>query len=145
MRKPVLLISFVVIVLACVFLVQTLRFPAADSQDIGAAFMPRVYCLALIILGIVLMVQEWRKAPEVNQGSIKMALGAMAGTVIYIYLITVIGFYVITPVMGFLFLWVMKVRRPFVLLGIPLGISVFIYTVFGKILHIPLPEGSLFI
>ncbi len=70
-------------------------------------------------------------------------LFAMLGLpVIYAFLLEPIGFYALTPVFIFLFLLLAEERRWQYLIGISLGLYAVLVFVFGKLLYLSLPVGT---
>src|SRR5699024_11485902 len=98
--------------------------------------MPRVYCILLIFLGFILLIQGYRDKSENDdkKGTIIHSLGAMITVVLYIIAIPYIGFYLGTFLMVLGMLIFTKIVNKFVLFLVPLGAAVFVYVAFEKLL-----------
>ena len=66
----------------------------------------------------------------------------IALTLVYLFLIRVLGFIISTALFGVLYLLLLQERRLWVLIVSPLAIIVFIWFVFTQVLAVPLPPGS---
>lgn len=144
-KKNVNLISSILVMcISVMFFYLTLSFKKVESNEVGAAFMPRVYAIVLIILGIILFLQSLKSKDEENPSDFKMVaitMGVIAG---YILLTPMLGFYISTLISVLALLLFSRVRKPILLITVPMGISLFIYVCFEKLLHVPIPFGMFF-
>jgi len=138
--------GIITIVIGGFFYAMTFGFKKLGSQLIGADFMPRVYCILLIFLGFILLIQGYRDKSENDdkKGTIIHSLGAMITVVLYIIAIPYIGFYLGTFLMVLGMLIFTKIVNKFVLFLVPLGAAVFVYVAFEKLLSVSIPHGMLF-
>ncbi|WOV88094.1 tripartite tricarboxylate transporter TctB family protein [Sporosarcina oncorhynchi] len=128
------------------FYYLTLDFPETKSTDTGAAFMPRIYCGLLIVFGLILFIQgllDKNKVERIDR-TIGYALISMAIVLAYVLTMPYIGFYISTALTIFGLLLFSKVRKVSTLVSVPLGAILFVYIVFGILLKVSIPLGSLF-
>lgn len=146
MKIPNYIGGILTIILAGFFYSRTFNFPNLQAQDIGAAFMPRVYCILLILLGGILIVQGFLDKSE-NSGSentMKYAMLSMVFILVYIILVPILGFYISTLLLVLGMLLFSKVRSKVILVTIPIGTILFIFVFFQQLLKVSVPLGSLF-
>ena len=146
MKKPNYIIALLIIIVAGFFYSQTFDFPQLDNQLIGADFMPRVYCILLIILGCILLIQTYRDKDdtEEEESTMKYSIGAMLFVILYVIVIPYIGFYISTFLLVLGLLLFSKVKNKIYLIAIPVGTSLFIYVFFQILLKVSIPMGTLF-
>lgn len=144
MRKPIAFISLCVILISSFLFYESFKFPSTSTRDIGAAFIPRVYFGILITLGVILIVQEMIKRPKSYDRHIKRVLLSMGLFLTYLLLVPILGFYISTPLLVFLFLWIANGRKKLFLTLIPIGITLFVFVVFEVLLKIQIPKGIFF-
>ncbi len=146
MRLPNLIIGIVTTLIGIFFIANTLDFPNLDLEPLGAAFMPRLYSILLIFLGLILVMQAIRDNKEKKEAksNVKYALISMFIVIVYVLFIPPLGFYISTFLFTFIFLLFSKVRNKIVLVSVPVGTVLFIYICFDKILKVAIPAGSLF-
>ena len=146
MRLPNLIIGIVIVLVGIFFIANTLDFPDLKLEPIGPAFMPRLYSILLIFLGLILVIKALREREEKasTESNIKYALLSMLIVIVYVLLIPLVGFYISTFIFTIVFLYFSKVRSKIILISIPTGAIVFIYICFDKILKVAIPVGSLF-
>lgn len=146
MKKPNFISAVLIILFAGFFYAQTFDFPQLDNQLIGAEFMPRFYCILLIILGGILLFQRSTEKDEGDQeeSTMKYSIGAMGLVILYVIIIPFVGFYLSTILMVLGLLLFSKVKNKIVLVAIPVGTSLFIYVFFQILLKVSIPVGSLF-
>ena len=141
--------SIIIILLSLFFFYETFNFQITNPRDIGPAFLPRVYSLILLSLGVILLVNKIKKykTKTIKQQDVRKfnkAILAMFLLFIYILITPYLGFYLGTPIIILTFLWVTGIRNLIILLGVPIGITLLIYLLFYQLLGIPIPTGDLF-
>ena len=146
MKKPNFISAVLIILFAGFFYALTFDFPKLDSQLIGAETMPRFYCILLIVLGGILLIQSFRDKEEANEeeSTMKYSIGAMGFVILYVIIIPFIGFYLSTIFMVLGLLLFSKVKNKIILFAIPVGTSLFIYVFFQILLKVSIPLGTLF-
>lgn len=161
-------ISFIGI--AGVLIGLVILFSTSSLPELSALF-PRTVAGALIIAGAIECLRNYVAGVRLEKHRISIAAQGAAGapvepgvdedtdsgsggqnkpvliftvaTVIYVVLIPVIGFYVMTIVfLGGLML-ALGIRKIFLYLGLPIILTAIIYLTFTVQLKVPLPEGVL--
>ena len=61
---------------------------------------------------------------------------------LYLYIMHRIGFFVATPVFILAYLWVLEVRGWKPLLGVSVGVTLFIFVLFVRVFYVALPVGA---
>ncbi|MBE0615385.1 MAG: tripartite tricarboxylate transporter TctB family protein [Burkholderiales bacterium] len=77
-------------------------------------------------------------------GATLKALGVIPLMLVYIFLIDLVGFYVITGVFIFIFLLYFEAKPSLSLYIYPVALPLIVYLLIGRVLHFPLPDGILF-
>lgn len=146
MKIPNYISGVITIIIGGFFYTLTFNFKKLGSQLIGAGFMPRLYCVLLIVLGLILLVQTYRSQSgnDEKKGAMKYAIGAMGIVLLYIIGIPIIGFYFATVLMVLGLLLFSGVRHKMILLLVPIGSSIFIFIAFEKLLKVSIPHGIWF-
>jgi cell division protein FtsW (lipid II flippase) len=122
-------------------------FPELKNNELGPAFLPRIYCGLLIIFGLILFIQglldKNKEAEKVK--TFGYALMSMVIVFLYILVLPYIGFYISTVFAMLGLLLFSKVRRVLLLVSVPIGAVLFVYLVFELMLKVQIPKGSLFL
>ena len=134
----------------------------------SATFYPRLISSGIIGLSIILIIDEViikkkikeskRKDEKVTEEDterglesrwriekinlVRMIAGALI-CIFYTIFLDVVGYILATPVMLFLFFWVLGVKGWIKIAGLSLGITFAMYIVFAKLLDVVLPVGIL--
>lgn len=133
------------ILIAALFFYQTYSFPHSSIQLTGPEFMPRVYCMIMIILGVILIISSIKQGEDIEEKqSMIYSIIAMAITGVYVFMIPISGFYLTTAVLLIVLLLFAKVRSIVTLLSVPAGVLLFIFFFFERMLNVNVPLGSLF-
>lgn len=136
--------SLVGMAVAVFFFYHTFAFPVVQSQETGPAFMPRIFAVALMILSIILLIQSFftkEKAPETKMKMIGLTMGIV---LIYLLLIPTLGFYSSTILFVLVLILITKLKKPILLVVIPVAVPLFVFVFFEKMLRVPIPTGILF-
>lgn len=165
MQNRISYIGIVGIIVGAVMLISV-----ADLPNLSALF-PRTVAWALIVIGsgetvrnFVVGMRHSQKLEQTNAddsaldstgsssaesskstagGQVKPVLIFAATTIVYVALIPVIGFYVMTAVFLIGLMLALGIRKPLLYLGIPIIVIAVIYLAFTMQLKVPLPEGVL--
>lgn len=131
--------------------------PAGLDEGIGPAFFPRLALAGMILVGLAELGRlAWRRAPA--EGRIQMADGEgsvtptrfywrdLLATVVigglYVGLMRIIGFIPATILFQMAMLAIpFRQRRLKIVVGAPLGLTLFYYVVFLRLMEMPLPQG----
>ncbi|QKY70053.1 tripartite tricarboxylate transporter TctB family protein [Lentibacillus sp. CBA3610] len=139
--------SIFILILSIVFFIESLNYPAS------AARLPQILIIIIALLGIGMYIEafmkykkekeeiskaEKKKAEELN---VKRVL--LFGTLIalYIILIDVIGYFLLTPIFLFVALTYLKATKITTAILLSIVFTAFIYGLFSMFLNIPLPMG----
>lgn len=144
-----IIFSGLLIALSTIFYFYADTFLILPGQaDIGPKAFPRAICLALIILGILLIISEIKKndnrtIPLVN---IKLLIG-LATAVLFLLCFKTVGF-VICAVVSILVMELLLLNEPLkkawpLVFGIAIIVPIAIQLIFGILLKVPLPAGLL--
>jgi putative tricarboxylic transport membrane protein len=146
MRTANIISSFIAVGIALLFYVMANQFKDIPVQDTGPAFMPQLYAGILVILAILLLINSLKAkgTSKNNSSNSKLVFITMVLVALLVSLIPILGFYIITPIAVVAFLLICKEKNPFILIGLPLGIVLFIYVLFQKLLLVPIPLGKIF-
>ncbi|WP_180994370.1 tripartite tricarboxylate transporter TctB family protein [Bacillus sp. Marseille-P3661] len=149
MKNEKIIWSIIVIVIACLFFSLTFSFPKnLTPTDVGPGFMPRLYAIILVLFSMILIFQGLKEKKQTEDqpesGNIKLAFLTMFLTIVFVALIPVIGFYVITPIIMIIFLKMTRVKNLLTILLVPAGTTLFIFIFFHKMLKVPVPTGIFF-
>lgn len=135
--------------LALAVLWSARAFPDVPGQKLGAAFLPMIVGVGLLLCGIALVVRSLRRsayadgdaAPEVEEhfGSAVVIVGAVLA---YILLSERIGFLLIAPLCLLAVFLALRVRWKTALLC-AIGGTLLVHVAFYKLLRVPLPWGPL--
>ncbi|WP_296571641.1 tripartite tricarboxylate transporter TctB family protein [Phreatobacter sp.] len=151
MRFNDLVSGAILIVVAVIVIILTLRFPEFPGQNYGPAVFPRLLAGLLILCGLVMVIRgftAWRAGEPLavvpswarDPANIVSALLVILAALAYIFLLDTVGFVPLTlVVLLVLFLW-FKVRVPVAVvtaLVAAFGINWF----FASMMRVPLPRG----
>ncbi|WP_428929213.1 tripartite tricarboxylate transporter TctB family protein [Marinibacterium sp. SX1] len=126
-------------------IIGTLGFREIPGQQFGSAFFPRLLGGALILCGIAFAVTGARgqlvRVGDMLRGSSGMKVAAI--------LAAVIGWVLISPLLGFILTTALLIAGLAVMAGgrlwpsaaTGLGMAVVLYLIFGELLRVPLPLG----
>lgn len=124
---------------------MALDMRVGSGGDVGAGFFPRAISMAMVICGIVIIIQELRKnsqEPLINVFIIKsLLMGAV--TVVYVFLMDSVGFVVLTPIYVILFLYLLQQRSAWKNIAYAIGITASVYIVFRIFFNVRLPLSFL--
>jgi putative tricarboxylic transport membrane protein len=138
-----LMASVIVIFFAGFFYYQANQLPSTNINEFGPALMPKIYSVILLILGIFLLFQSLRlKRERVKTG--KSVLITMGVLILTVFLIPILGFYLVAWLFLILFFWITKQRTRKILIAIPLSTIIIIYLFFERLLSVPIPKGMFF-
>ncbi|MFD1067031.1 tripartite tricarboxylate transporter TctB family protein [Oceanobacillus locisalsi] len=144
MKTSNIIASTIFIIGGILVFFYTNSFPSTPGEDVGSAFMPKIYASFLTILGVILLFKSIFINNEEGKGNIVKIIMYILTFTIFIILIPILGFYVSAIIFLIMLLVISKERNKFYYLILPIGIIVFIYLLFQQLLNVPLPEGLLF-
>ena len=135
--------------LALAVLWSARAFPDVPGQKLGAAFLPMIVGIGLLLSGVALVLRSLRRgayaeadtAPEVEEhfGSAVVIVGAVLA---YIFLSERFSFLLIAPLCLLAVFLALHVRWKTALLC-AIGGTLLVHVAFYKLLRVPLPWGPL--
>ncbi len=133
--------------------IETLKFPPSLSPATpSSAVYPRIILIMLAILSLLVIVGIPRKREQEGFTSISlrkffsmnsMTLKYCTLIVFYPYLVVWLGYFVTTPLILVLISWNLRLRNKMTITTLALGLTLFVYFIFYKVLRVPLPTGLL--
>jgi len=141
MKRANIIISLLVIVFGLVAYWYTSDFPGSSGSETGPGFMPKIFIIIIIILGISLLIKsiffENEKATLYKK---RIAIFILL-FIIYNILIPILGFYVTSILFLISLLWMNNIKKLVYFFFVPLGVVTFIFIFFQTLLKVPLPTG----
>jgi len=123
-------------------------FTLSFSYPVEATRWPQVLLLLLGFFSFILLITGRRKLKKKTESAIvlpKLRIILLVGaSIVYIVCINIIGFLVSTLGFSLSMPYLLGIKNKWVILGTGVLMVAFIYTLFWKILKIPLPKGALF-
>lgn len=151
MKNEKIIGSLIFFVFAGLFYVLTLDFPViGQPEDVGPAFMPRLYAGFLGTLSLILLFQGVKERLKKKSDSeplyqnVIVVASIILLTLIYVFLIPYLGFYLISIIFMVLFLKITKYKNIWTIIFVPIGTNLFIFIFFQQLLKVPVPAGILF-
>ncbi len=147
MKKVGNVIAIVLLAISIFVFIKGNTFPGAQNGAPGPGFFPMMLaCLLAGLCILELLVSKKMKETEEDatrlfskeNAKVWVSLGITVG---YLLLIALIGFIFATIVYLFVMFWYYKIRNKIVLCLVPVGTSIFLYTVFTVLLKVQLPHG----
>lgn len=116
---------------------------------IGPAGFPRFIAALLIILGAVMAVPALLRGVEkprvqVEKKAASLFLAAIAMSLVYVCLVSRVGFLIMTPLLLFGMMWLFGERKLPLMIAVSLITTIVIWLLFTKVFHIFLPSCRLF-
>lgn len=127
----------------------TFSFPTnniGSNVEVGAAFMPRLYSIALFALGVLMILSDnlkFSKSISPNFAGISVIIILAAISIIYWILLPTVGFIPLTFVYLIIFMSIIAKKFTYENVLYPIFITAAVYLVFNLLLKVPLPSGIL--
>lgn len=122
----------------------TFTFPApVQPQDPGVTAFPRMVAVLIGVLSVVLLVspREGEALPR-GRAAIRVVITALL-LCVYAVILDSVGFVITTVLFLLAELLLIEVRRPVLLVLVPLGVGVGLFYLFRVFLEVPLPTSGL--
>jgi putative tricarboxylic transport membrane protein len=128
----------------------TLRFPRLEDGAPGPALFPQILAVLMVLAGIVVILQGRRRSGEGVPAPERVRARSGITNALAVFA-TIIAFMVVAPVLGFLItsaailfglMWRLGASVARAALA-SVGLTLFVYVIFGKVLRVPLPLGLL--
>lgn len=150
LKKPDIISGLIGILFGVYILVTAARFPQDVVMGIGPAFFPMMLALALIFFSCLLICFAFlgKSKGTVEKFNFKdpgkqRAIIALIVTIIYSLLLNVLGFIVTTILYLFGLMFLLEKRDYLSMSLISVGLTLGVFIIFEKLLHIALPVGFL--
>jgi len=124
-----------------VFFWDSLDYPSSASR------LPQILLILIAGLSVGMFVEALYKQKEeekeVKRTEInkKRVVIFLTMIILYIFLIDVLGYFLLTPIFVFLSLFYLKAVKLYNAIFISVGSTLFVYALFNVFLNIPLPKG----
>jgi len=134
-------------VVSCIFIyfVSIFFFLSSNSFSFKSAVFPKAIALILIALSTVLMIQTFLKkdVKDVKNKEImnKKTIFTILASIIYILIMSIVGFFIITPIYIFTIITSLGYRNKKIAIITSLIATFIIYCVFEIILGVEMPKG----
>ena len=150
-----LMMGILMLIFAIIFFVMTYHFSGHELEeipmDVGVHFFPRLLLAALALQAIFLIFYSLRDHLKTGADTARpkalfqvrpfVMFGAF---LVYVYLATLFGYVISTIAFMVLGFYLLGVRSIWPLILIPPAITLASYYLFGTLLNVFLPSGSLF-
>ena len=147
MRKVSIWISIVIIAISCYVLFATMSFPGESSGAPGPGFFPRILAVIIIGLSIGNLVSENGRNRDSDEPVFRNNFGKVVICAVilfaYLLLMNLISYVYITPSAIAAMMLDFDCRKPLPIILTSIGTTVFIYLIFGVVLGVRLPMGSI--
>ncbi|MDW0116163.1 tripartite tricarboxylate transporter TctB family protein [Sporosarcina thermotolerans] len=140
--------SGLVLIMCVVFYMQSLNYP------VSAARLPQILIFIIAGLSLMMLIEAFKKRNEASAKSegeaengklhIKRVSIFIAMIALYILLMDIIGYFIVTPLFVFASLMYMKATNVLTAIILAVGFTAFIYGLFSLFLHVPVPKGIFF-
>lgn len=164
MKKSNIVIGIILLALSAFYYLSTRGFPPPTvTENLGAGFFPKLLSMLLAFLAIMLILgslfsqstsgQEGEKA-TISGGerleedsfategiSYKFLLGTIGVSILYVILLPVIGYVIVTPLFLIAMIRLLGKKKWLHNIAISILLTVSLYLLFGKMLGVVLPPG----
>jgi hypothetical protein len=151
LRKAEVIFGVAAILLAALFFVLSGSFPDSRSREVGMAFYPRVVSTIIFLLSLTVIYEAIKKKrPEpadqkplfaMKDGGFFRALIMIGMTLVYLLVLSYLGFLIITPIFLIILMMVYKASSMWKIVLISGVTTLVVYVTFQLFLKIPLPTG----
>ncbi len=139
-----IMIPVAFIEIAVLFLVMS--FSYTKREEVGPGVVPRLWAYGIIGLNIYLFIRAIRgkEGEDPKVGHLEKVFLFLVITIIYIFSVKYIGYYIATFGFIFLAIYILNYRRYLIMIAVAAGWLVVAYVAFYKFSYIPLPIGKVF-
>jgi putative tricarboxylic transport membrane protein len=143
MKRANIAAGFILLTISILAYLTAAQFPTTGSETDPGTF-PMLLSIILGGLTILLLIQTAvkRTVDSDEHGPVRHPLLSMAVILLYLLAVERVGFFIATPLIIVLFLLLSKIRNWILVVSLPIGLTLFIYVLFEKLLSVPLPNGS---
>jgi hypothetical protein len=139
------IVALLILAMSAGLVVSTFGLQFADlGGAFSPMFFPRIILMALLALAALNMVIDLMSNAKSAELRLAPALLICAGFVGYVLLIMPLGYFLSSVLMAVLILMALGIRRPLVLLLLPVVSAGSLVVLFNHILKMPLPTSPFF-
>jgi putative tricarboxylic transport membrane protein len=138
------------IILAAVFYYLSMGLRASPGPDVGGAFYPRLLIYATFILSLKLIYNALKREEESTESLFDFENGGFWNVIsviiisfIYLFLLDIVGFLLLTPIYLFLLLTIIEAKTFGYRILISVLTTIIVMYVFQNFLNVPFPSGIL--
>ncbi len=149
-KKAEIIWALIFIAFGAVFYYLTLDLRPSAGPDVGGAFYPRLLVYGTFILSLKLLYNALKKDKEESEelfdfedGGFRDVILVIILSFIYLYLLKIIGFLLLTPVYLFLLLTIIEAKNFAYRIVISILTTAVVMYVFQNFLNVPFPAGIL--
>jgi hypothetical protein len=138
--------DFILTALGMVIIITSFAYGLGTLRRPGPGLYPFFIGLSIVVFSMVLLISELRPqtGPALfNRGDIKTLLFMVAAFCLWILMIPLLGYVIVTLLVTYGFCKIMKLEGLWKPLSISAGTALFIYLLFDYWLYIDLPRGIL--
>lgn len=127
---------------------------SSQAFPLGSDTYPKGLSVSLGILSLLLLVSSISKGQDCAKDAkenvfperegLRLVMFCGSFTILYVFLIDILGYYIVTPIFLYACLHVLGERRITVLLTTSLGFTLLVNLFFGVFMKIRMPHGILF-
>ena len=147
MRRADGVIGLGLLAFAALYFQQSFSINTGFASDLlGPTFFPRLLAAALALLALMLVARAaWNRSDRAPPPAARVGvfIGVVGLTAAYALFLPVVGFLLATPVLVGAVIALMGLREWRPLLGTAIAVTVVLYLVFVRFLHVLLPPGLL--
>ncbi|GAA0591203.1 hypothetical protein GCM10009001_04060 [Virgibacillus siamensis] len=139
-------VSFILMLIAVFYLILSFNLPAYAYVPVDSDMVPIGLGFILFALAVALFFtkdQEPNEADKIPKKELPVVLGVVAFIILYIFLLEIIGFIVMTVLFLFLCSLFLGYRKHIVNGIVSLTMPILIYLLFDSFLQVQLPTGIL--
>lgn len=151
LRKGEIVISLITFIGALYLYRETYNFGFIDLYGgLGPVFWPRVLLVLLMVFSAGVAFNVYRKVKagllpaaaelKLDRGMIQL-FAAIGLIVLYIMLMKVIGFLVLTPFVMIAFMYLLGEKSKVWIFSVPFVLTIAVVLLFTKVMYVPLPRG----
>lgn len=152
MFKGEMIISAVIFWGSLYLYFESMKFEGLDVYGkLGPSYWPKFLLICLMALSFLVAVDAFRErkkrnsekeeTPEVDSGKVRF-LFAMSFIALYLILMQIFGFILLTPFFMIAFMVLLGERNKIWILSVSIGITALIVLAFTKAMYVPLPRGK---
>ena len=143
MLEKIFLVFLNLISIFLFFITFTFETLEIDKYSLGATFFPRLICIILFILSLILLIFSIIKKEnkKIESTKIKYTVSTILFFFIYVFLLDKLGYLVSTIVFMISLLFLLKSKSILINIIFSVLFSGVIYFMFSKGFNVSLPEG----